>query len=409
MTIMEIMDDTKRPIPNGWRWVRLGEVCEVNPRRSDITRQDIEPTSFVPMEAVDAEKGMICEVRERPFADVKKGYTYFEEGDVLFAKITPCMQNGKHAIARNLIEGIGFASTEFHVIRPAKGILADWVHFFVRQPALLQDATNHFTGAVGQQRVSDDFLKSLEIPLPPLHEQRRITGVLREQMAAVEKARTAAQARLEAVKALPASLLRQVFPQPGQPLPASWRWVRLGEVCEFLDYRRKPVSETERAKRNEGREKSELYPYYGANGQAGWIDDYLFDEPLILLAEDGGAFGSHDTSIAYKIEGKTWVNNHAHVLRPRDGVDFDFCLASISIRPDLGQLVTGNTRPKLNQALAAGILIPLPPISEQRRISTVLREQIAAADKARAAAEEEINTINALPAALLRRAFKGEL
>lgn len=200
-----------QPLPAGWRWVRLGEVCEINPRRNDITRPDIEPTSFVPMEAVDAEKGIICEVRERPFADVKKGYTYFEDGDVLFAKITPCMQNGKHAIARNLIEGFGFASTEFHVIRPAKGILAEWIHYFVRQPAVLQDATNHFTGAVGQQRVPDDFLKSLEIPLPPLSEQQRIAGLLREQMTAVAKARAAAQATLEAVKTLPAALLRRAF------------------------------------------------------------------------------------------------------------------------------------------------------------------------------------------------------
>ena len=182
----------QRELPSGWRSVRLGEVCEINPRRRDITRRDVEPTSFVPMESVDAEMGVISEIRKRPFADVKKGYTYFEDGDVLFAKITPCMQNGKHAIAHSLIEGIGFASTEFHVIRPAKGILADWIHHFVRQPAVLHDATNHFTGAVGQQRVPDDFLKSLEIPLPPLDEQRRISGLLREQMAAVEKARTAA-------------------------------------------------------------------------------------------------------------------------------------------------------------------------------------------------------------------------
>lgn len=203
--------EEKRKLPNGWCWVRLGEVCEINPRRNNIARPDTEPTSFVPMEAVDAEKGMICEVRERLFADVKKGYTYFEEGDVLFAKITPCMQNGKHAIARNLIGGIGFASTEFHVIRPAKGILAEWIHQFVRQPNILQEATSHFTGAVGQQRVPDDFLKTLEIPLPPLVEQQRIAAVLREQMAAVEKARAAAEEELNTINALPAALLRRAF------------------------------------------------------------------------------------------------------------------------------------------------------------------------------------------------------
>jgi type I restriction enzyme S subunit len=141
-------------------------VCDINPRRSDINRQDNEPTSFVPMEAVNAERGVICGVRDRPFLGVKKGYTYFDEGDVLFAKITPCMQNGKHAIARGLINGFGFASTEFHVIRPTNAVLAEWIHYFVRQPIVLHEATNHFTGAVGQQRVPDDFLKYLVIPPP---------------------------------------------------------------------------------------------------------------------------------------------------------------------------------------------------------------------------------------------------
>ena len=209
--LSQVFPQPGQPLPDGWRWVKLEEVCKINPRRNDITRRDMEPTSFVPMEAVDAEMSVISEIRERPFADVKKGYTYFEDGDVLFAKITPCMQNGKHAIARKLIDGIGFASTEFHVIRPAKGILAEWIHYFVRQPTVLHDATNHFTGAVGQQRVPDDFLKSLEIPLPPLDEQERIAGVLRGQMAAVEKARTAAEEELQTINALPAALLRRAF------------------------------------------------------------------------------------------------------------------------------------------------------------------------------------------------------
>jgi len=188
-------------------------------------------------------------------------------------------------------------------------------------------------------------------------------------------------------------------------LPSGWRWARLGDVCEFLDHIRKPISAIERAKRNEGKSADELFPYYGANGQAGWIDEYLFDEPLILLAEDGGAFGSPDIPIAYKIEGKTWVNNHAHVLRPHNDVDFDYLLFSISIRPDLAQVATGNTRPKLNQAIAAGIPVPLPPFQEQKRISKILKEQMLAVDKARVAAEVRLEAVEALPASFLRQVF----
>ncbi|GAH64827.1 unnamed protein product, partial [marine sediment metagenome] len=159
------------------------------------------------MSAVDEHRGVILNSEIRPFSEVAKGYTFFSEGDILFAKITPCMQNGKQAIARELIDGIGFGSTEFHVIRPRPGIASEWIHRFVRQPHVLSAAGNHFTGAVGQQRVPESFLASLEIPLPSIDEQDRIMHIVNKQMKAIEKARAAAEVRLEAVKALPSAYL----------------------------------------------------------------------------------------------------------------------------------------------------------------------------------------------------------
>lgn len=108
----------ERQLPDGWRWVPLGEVCEINPRRRDLRRAEDALTTFVPMSAVEEAGRGISHPEQKPFREVKRGYTSFGEGDVLFAKITPCMQNGKHAIARNLIDGVGFGSTEFHVLRP---------------------------------------------------------------------------------------------------------------------------------------------------------------------------------------------------------------------------------------------------------------------------------------------------
>ncbi len=203
--------DVQQELPDGWRWVRLGEVCELNPRRPQLYRHADAPTTFVPMSGVEEDGHGILRPDVRPFAEVKSGYTYFAEGDVLFAKITPCMQNGKHAIAEDLIDGIGFGSTEFHVLRPKGTVTSEWIHRFILQPYILEAAKAHFTGAVGQQRVPGSYLEKLEIPLPPLPEQHRIAAILAEQMAAVERARVAAEAQLEVISQLPEALLRRAF------------------------------------------------------------------------------------------------------------------------------------------------------------------------------------------------------
>jgi type I restriction enzyme S subunit len=201
----------KVKIHSGWRTVKLGEVCELNPRRPKLDRATSTPTTFVQMSAVAENGGGIVRPETRPFGQVSKGYTFFAEGDVIFAKITPCMQNGKHAIAGNLLDGIGFGSTEFHVFRPGGEIISEWILNFLLQPKVLTEATRHFTGAVGQQRVPENVLADMEIELPPVLEQRRIVARLRAQMAEVERARAANQSQLEAIDALPAALRRAAF------------------------------------------------------------------------------------------------------------------------------------------------------------------------------------------------------
>ena len=104
----------------------------------------------------------------RQVAEVEKGYTYFQEGDVLFAKITPCMENGKCAIAKRLVNGIGFGSTEFHVIRPKESVTSEWIYYYLRQETTRKKAKRSMTGSAGQKRVPSLFLQDVEIPLPPL-------------------------------------------------------------------------------------------------------------------------------------------------------------------------------------------------------------------------------------------------
>lgn len=140
--------------------------------------------------------------------------------------------------------------------------------------------------------------------------------------------------------------------------------VNLDDVCDILDNQRVPITSSDR--------KPGPYPYYGANGIQDYVDSYLFDDELVLLAEDGGNFGSKEKAIAYRVSGKCWVNNHAHILKPKPGIiDVDYLCYSIMFY-DVSKLITGTTRSKLTQAQMRQMKIPLPPLEEQKKIAATL-------------------------------------
>ena len=162
------------------------------------------------------------------------------------------------------------------------------------------------------------------------------------------------------------------------PLPDGWEPTRLGLVAACLDFKRKPVNATERARRIEGKARAELVPYYGATQQQGWIDDYLFDEELVLLGEDGVPFFDDLRPKAYVISGKSWVNNHAHVFLGIL-VSNRFLMHWLNTFDYTGRVV-GAGRSKLNQSRALDIPLALPPLSEQDRIVRKIEELMAMCD-----------------------------
>ena len=220
--------------------------------------------------------------------------------------------------------------------------------------------------------ISGREFKSINVRLPPLEEQRRIAEILDtidEAFQATKRAIT----KHERVRAgLAAVLLSDGAGDASEldtPLPqergmAARRAVALGEIVQILDSRRVPVREEDRP--------SGSVPYYGANGQQGWMDRALFDEPLILLAEDGGHFEEFaDRPIAYRIDGPAWVNNHAHVLRAARGVDQSYLFWSLRNK-DIRRWIAGGTRSKLTQAEMERIRLFIPPLEEQRQIAATL-------------------------------------
>jgi type I restriction enzyme S subunit len=186
-----------KQLPVGWTVSTIEDIADVNPRLNKAGISDDLNVSFVPMPAVGAADGSIDVSGERLFGEVKKGFTPFQEGDVLFAKITPCMENGKMAIVPKVENGLGFGSTEFHVLRPKEGIDARYIYYYVSSKNFRGEAERYMSGAVGQKRVTTPYLKESKIPVAPPEQQKRIVAEIEKQLSRLDEA----VANLKRVKA----------------------------------------------------------------------------------------------------------------------------------------------------------------------------------------------------------------
>ena len=174
-------------LPDSWKFADLCEVAKLNPRLDKSAHAGNPIVSFVPMPRVEAGTGAIDVSQTRSLEEVKKGYTSFREGDVLFAKITPCMENGKMAVVPPLKNSLGFGSTEFHVLRPYCEISAQYIYFFVSSESFRRAAEHNMTGAVGQRRVPTSYLADQFVPVPPAREQCRIVAKIDELFSELDK------------------------------------------------------------------------------------------------------------------------------------------------------------------------------------------------------------------------------
>ncbi|MBL8889745.1 MAG: restriction endonuclease subunit S [Planctomycetaceae bacterium] len=206
----------------------ISEVVDVNPRiPTNITSDLSREIDFVPMAQL-SEQGFVRPEGSRPLGEVLKGYTYFENGDVLVAKITPCMENGKAAFVDNLPHQIGFGSTEFHVLRPSDSIDGRYLFYMIWNSEFRNEAEGNMTGSAGQKRVPKTFFDRFEIPLPPLSEQKRIADIL-DKADAIRRKR---QEAIDQFGALTESLFHEMFSHK----LSSVRWTDLSEYLVELRY-----------------------------------------------------------------------------------------------------------------------------------------------------------------------------
>jgi len=221
--------------------------------------------------------------------------------------------------------------------------------------------------------ITQTFINNFKVPLPPLEEQKRISEILQDVDGAIEKVNKEIGVTEKLKRGLMQRLLMEGINHTefkdshvGR-IPVDWDVVNLEDVVEIHDNKRIPLSEKERIKMKGD------YPYCGANGIIDYINDYIFNGEFVLLAEDGGDYSSFGSS-AYIMNGKFWVNNHAHVIEALPSKITNRFLLHILIYLDLTHYVVGSTRKKLNQGIMRKIKIPLPPLEEQKRISEILQD-----------------------------------
>jgi type I restriction enzyme S subunit len=195
----------------GWSAASLADIADINPKLAKTEIDDELEVSFVPMSAIEAATGRIDVSETRKLREVKKGYTQFQDGDVLFAKITPCMENGKMAVVPTLKTGLGFGSTEFHVLRPFKGIDARYIYYFVASQRFRRDAERNMAGAVGQQRVPTPYLAEHVIPLAPAKEQTRIVTKVEDLFSLLDSGIENLKAARQQLQVYRQALLKSAF------------------------------------------------------------------------------------------------------------------------------------------------------------------------------------------------------
>jgi hypothetical protein len=234
-----------------WPQKPLSEVADLNPRLDKSAYRDDLEVSFVPMAAVEAGSGRMEVSQMKRFAAVKKGYTPFKEGDVLFAKITPCMENGKMAVVPKLKTDIGFGSTEFHVLRLHDGVDPRYVYHFVSSQSFRREAAQRMTGAVGQKRVPQSFLEQALIPVPLFYEQQRIVAEIEKQFSRLDEA-VASLKRVKAnLKRYKAAVLKSAVegkllePSSHGTIEVDWETKPISVVIDLLDQGWSPQCESD--------------------------------------------------------------------------------------------------------------------------------------------------------------------
>jgi type I restriction enzyme, S subunit len=447
-------------LPDGWAEVALSDVCSSVPQSGPSS--DAPSFRYIDLGAIDNSSKCVGAASTVPVSEApSRARQRVAAGDVLFSTVRVYLEN--IALVPPELDG-AIASTAFAALRPGAALEPRFLYHLVTSKPFIQ-AVNALQRGNSPPSVQEGDVRGQRIPLPPKAEQQSIVSRIEELFSEIDEGERALErvgqlveryrqsvlkaavtgeltrewrgARQESVDPRPEvcvlaahrehylsapragldaearnpsrerRLERYEPPEPPKApspgwLPAGWAWVTVAHVAECLDYARVPVSAKEREKRVGN------VPYFGANGQVGFIDQHLFDEPLVLVVEDE-TFTGRTKPFSYLVTGKCWVNNHAHVLRPTSAINVRFLNAVLMHYPFI-PLTTGTTaRRKLTQKALMAAPLAVPPLAEQLAIVDLLDAQLSAIESTSAEASRARPHATALRQSILKAAFSGQL
>ena len=428
-------------LPVGWLALKLGDVVDYA-SNTTVQPDAMQPDAWL-LELEDIERDSSRLINRATVAERKplSAKNAFQAGDVLYGKLRPYLNKVLRA------DKSGYCSSEIIPIAPGQ-IDGGYLFHYLRSPYFLE-YVRAVTHGVRMPRLGTNQAKEAPFPLAPLGEQKRIAQKLDALLAQVD----ALKARIDAIPALLQKFRRATlsaatngnltqgwrecvdlsaketadqyiariegerrhsprtkFKLPVAPdtetrtpeIPASWALCSVSAFAECLDNMRVPVKKELRSR------EGGAYPYFGANGEVDRVDDFIFDDDLVLVTEDETFYG-RTKPIAYKFSGKCWVNNHVHVLRAHDVIGQSFLCYTL-MHYDVIPWLTGTTgRAKLTQGALMALPIGVPPPDEQAEIVRRIEQLFALADQLEARVSAAQQRIDTLTQSLLAKAFRGEL
>ena len=356
---------------SAWRALKLKECIEKFPQTTKVKKKDFKDDGQFPI--ISQEAGLVN--------------GYWDDENHVIRVDRPVVIFGDHTQVVKLVDfDFVVGADGVKVLNPKSFLHPKYFYYFLLgTPVMALGYARHFR-----------LLKDIDVTFPPLPEQKRIVAILDEAFAGIATAVANTEKNLANARELFESYLSAVFSQQGE----GWKERSLADVCVNLDSKRVPITKSKRM--------SGEIPYYGASGVVDHVADYIFDEDLLLVSEDGANLLARTYPIAFSISGKSWVNNHAHVLR-FDAIEsqrfIEYYLNSISLEP----YVSGMAQPKLNQKALNSIKVPFPPFDKQRVVVEKLDEIASGKRQLSDIHRQKLNALSGLRQSLLQKAFSGEL